>query len=171
MVALCRAARLPARVVTGFRLEGKAHTRTWHWVQVYRHGVWADFDPTQGYRGNLPRNYVAFVRDGPLLATHGVTLQAADYRISKVDVPPSIADNAQASPLKILNLARLPFSARATLATLLLLPLGALLNTFVRLGSPSCSPLSHWPWRWPSRSWTISASSPAPRWCCCPSSF
>ncbi len=56
----------------------------------------------------------------------------ADYQINEEDVPVSVASAGSSNPLAIFNLSRLPLSARATLATLLLLPLGALLNTVVR---------------------------------------
>lgn len=132
MTALCRAARFPARVVTGFELAEQSEARPLYWVQVYHSGRWTDYDPTQGFDGVLPDNYVAFSRNGPLIAVEGASILDESYQISEVDVPTSIAGAEHSNPLSILDLSRLPLSARATLATLLLLPLGALLNTFVR---------------------------------------
>lgn len=132
MVALCRAARIPARVVTGFELAEQSEAQPLHWVQVHHGGRWTDFDPTQGFDGRLPDNYVAFSRDGPLIDVRGASIKDENYQVSEVDVPASIAGGEHSNPLSVLDLSRLPLSARATLATLLLLPLGALLNTFVR---------------------------------------
>jgi len=131
LVALCRAARLPARVVTGFQVADQDDPRPLHWAQIYQNKRWTDYDPAQGFEGRLPADFVAFSRDGPLLGTSDASVTSADYQVEQVDVPASLA-GGQSNPINILDLSRLPLSARATLATLLLLPLGALLNTFVR---------------------------------------
>lgn len=132
MVALCRAAQLPARLITGFVLVEQRRGKPVHWVQVYDEHRWRDFDPTQGFFDRLPDNYVTFSRDGPLIELQGASIVSEEYQVSETDIPRMIGNGNHRNPLTILNLARLPLSARATLAILLLLPLGALLNTFVR---------------------------------------
>jgi len=131
MVALCRTAGVPARIVTGFVLAEQNPARPVHWVEVYEKDRWRPYDPKHGYEGQLPGGYAVFSRGAPLLETRNASITRVDYEVSEGDVPLSAA-GGQRSIVDILDLSRLPLSARATLATLLLLPLGALLNAFVR---------------------------------------
>lgn len=132
MVALCRAGQLPARVVTGFALADDSSALPLHWVQVHTASRWIDYDPTRGFEGRLADNYVAFSRDAPLVRAEGASILSARYQISPDYTATDLAHTGRGSPFEILDLDRLSHSARVTLATLLLLPLGALLNTFVR---------------------------------------
>lgn len=59
MVALCRAARIPARVVTGFALSEQTKGSPRHWVQVHPARQWQAYDPGDGYARDLPADYVA----------------------------------------------------------------------------------------------------------------
>jgi len=132
MVALCRAAQIPARIVTGFALADEAEAPPLQWVQVYSQGRWLDYDPTRGFAGHLPANYVAFSREGPLLLAEGASVLNAEYQVIEDDLPTTLTGTGHTNLMEIFDLDRLPLSARTTLATLLLLPLGALLNAFVR---------------------------------------
>ncbi len=132
MVALCRALQVPARVVTGFILEERRPARPQHWVQVYQDARWVGFDPVRGHADGLPPTYAAFTHNGPLLDLNGARLRGVTYDLSEHDVPVHLAGVTRASPVAILDMDRLPLLTRTTLATLMLLPLGALLNAFVR---------------------------------------
>ncbi|HKJ21578.1 MAG TPA: 7TM domain-containing protein, partial [Gammaproteobacteria bacterium] len=132
MAALCRALQVPARVVTGFILEARSVTRPQHWVQVYLDARWVGFDPARGHADGLPPGYVAFSHDSALLSLNGAHLRSAAYDLSQQAVPVNLAGVTRESPVAIMDMSRLPLLTRATLATLMLLPLGALLNAFVR---------------------------------------
>lgn len=131
MVALCRTAGLPARVVTGFSLTEQESAQPVYWVEVYEKNHWKTYDPVHGYEGRMPSNYAEFSVGLPLLDLQNVSLIDADYSVTESDIPLSVTGK-QRSFFDILDFSRLPLSARTTLATLLLLPLGALLNAFVR---------------------------------------
>ena len=54
-VALCRAKNIPARVITGYRVNRSATSPKHNWVEVYleKYG-WVPFDPSNGDVGNVP---------------------------------------------------------------------------------------------------------------------
>ncbi len=132
MVALCRAGGFPARVVTGFVLDEDSSEQPQPWVEVYTGGRWQGFDPAKGYEPPLPEAYVAFSRGAPLFQLTGMTLERASYAVRQRQIPADMTNGRRGDPLSILDLSRLPLSAKTVLATLLLLPLGALLNAFVK---------------------------------------
>lgn len=69
LVALLRAAGIPARVVGGIRLGDTARKRTTiSWVEALIGHTWVPMDPAGGYFAWLPNNYLALYRnDLPLL--------------------------------------------------------------------------------------------------------
>src|SRR5581483_7323588 len=69
LVALLRAAGIPARIVGGIRLGDTTRKRTTiSWVEAYIGDTWVPMDPTAGYFAWLPNTYLALYRnDLPLL--------------------------------------------------------------------------------------------------------
>ena len=69
LVALFRAAGIPARLVGGMRLEEAVRKRaTISWVEAWLGGVWVPFDPAGGNYAHLPANYLAlYYGDLPLI--------------------------------------------------------------------------------------------------------
>ena len=69
LVALLRAAGIPARIVGGIRLGDTARKRTTiSWVETKVGDTWVPMDPTAGYFAWLPNTYLALYRnDLPLL--------------------------------------------------------------------------------------------------------
>jgi hypothetical protein len=69
LVALLRAAGIPARIVGGIRLGDSARKRTTiSWVEARVGDAWVPMDPTAGYFAWLPNTYLALYRnDLPLL--------------------------------------------------------------------------------------------------------
>ncbi|MCC6767160.1 MAG: transglutaminase domain-containing protein, partial [Deltaproteobacteria bacterium] len=69
LVALFRAAGIPARLVGGLRLEDGARKRaTISWVEAWLGGRWLPFDPANGHYATLPANHLAlYYGDLPLI--------------------------------------------------------------------------------------------------------
>ena len=64
MIALCRAANIPARLVTGLVLTESTEARLHHWVEVYDDSRgWVGYDPLHGYQHEVPHNFLPFVKD------------------------------------------------------------------------------------------------------------
>lgn len=77
LVALLRAAGVPARIVGGLRLENATQKRaTNSWVEAWTGSEWIPLDPAGGYYGSLPNTYLALYRgDLPLIVhTRGLEL-------------------------------------------------------------------------------------------------
>jgi transglutaminase-like putative cysteine protease len=54
-VALCRAKNVPARVITGYRVDGNSPSPKHNWIEVYLQKFgWVPFDPSTGDVGNPP---------------------------------------------------------------------------------------------------------------------
>ena len=82
LVALLRAAGVPARLVGGLRLGGNGTKRaTNSWVEAWVGSAWLPLDPASGFFGVLPNDHLALYRDDvPLIVhTRGVEL---DYSFS-----------------------------------------------------------------------------------------
>jgi transglutaminase-like putative cysteine protease len=78
LVALLRAAGVPARLVGGLRLEKGAEKRaTNSWVEAWGGRGWIPLDPTRGFFATLPNTYLALYRgDLPLIVhTRGIDLE------------------------------------------------------------------------------------------------
>jgi transglutaminase-like putative cysteine protease len=78
LVALLRAAGVPARLVSGLRLEkGSERRATRAWAEVWVGTDWVPVDPAGGFFGTLPNTYLALHRgDVPMLVhTQGVDIE------------------------------------------------------------------------------------------------
>lgn len=138
MVALCRAAKIPARTVGGFILEEKRKTDRHVWCEVYLNKAWKPYDLEFGHAGKLPINYFPVRRGGVEIIRVGERdKDDADniditYQLSRRPMPRGMLGGGERSFLEILDLTRLPLVTQLSLATLLLLPFGALLTTVFR---------------------------------------
>jgi len=133
MVALCRALRIPARLVTGFEIRQQANARPLVWVEVFQNQSWVPFDPVNGYARSLPMNYVPVRRGGDEIVTYTGASNVVDrYSIERLDPPASVLQSELPHPVQILNLTRLPVPMHDVMKVLLLLPFGALITATVR---------------------------------------
>ena len=129
LVALCRAARIPARLVRGLVLKESAAATLHFWAEVYREGEWIPYDPAFGYRHTLPPNYLPFVKGiGELVHVSGTSSYAVDYAVINTDALLEVAESTHEDWREIFDLTRLPLDTRIVLAALMLLPFGALLT-------------------------------------------
>lgn len=129
LVALCRAARIPARLVRGLVLRESTRASLHFWAEVYQGGTWVPYDPAFGYRHTLPADYLPFVKGiGELVHFSGSSAFSVDYSIVNADPLLEVAESTHEDWFEIFDLSRLTLETRILLASLMLLPFGALLT-------------------------------------------
>ncbi|MDH5516648.1 MAG: transglutaminase-like domain-containing protein [Gammaproteobacteria bacterium] len=141
MVALCRKAGVPARMITGLELKDDPVAASSYWVEAFVNGRWHSYHPALGYINNLPNNFVALDKygDGIISATVNATkLPKQQLELENAILIEQIADrfispdNTRDEWYQVFILDRLPGDTREQLSLLMLLPLGALLCGFIR---------------------------------------
>jgi transglutaminase-like putative cysteine protease len=132
-VALCRASKMAARLVTGFEIRETAGLRPHTWAEVLVGEAWVPYDPENGYSGEMPHRFVPVRRDGvEIVHTSGARDLEASYALMRL--PPGSGPWASRPRhvLDILDLTRLPLEVHQVLSLILLLPLGALVTSVFR---------------------------------------
>ena len=133
MVALCRAAKLPARLVVGFDLQANDKTAPIVWVEVLHGKQWHPHDPENGYAGALPRTYVPVcLGSAAVVRTADVISVRQEYWIAPLRPPRGLNGSEPRRLGDVLDLTRLPLGTQRLLALLLVLPLGALVTALFR---------------------------------------
>jgi transglutaminase-like putative cysteine protease len=132
--ALCRAAKIPARLVTGFEIKKGDNVQPRTWVEAYladprKPAVerWVPYDPENGSLHELDYNFVPVRRDGVELirVTAGSDLAPPSYSIESI--PP-----APRTLLGIFDLRSLPGKLHEPIKVVLILPIGALFTALMR---------------------------------------
>lgn len=131
MVALSRAAGIPARIVSGFILEETFDAMLYYWVELYQDEGWVAYDPEKGYKDTLPNNFLPFnkgnaaivISEKPVSISYDIE-QHFDLEGFNLSTEKRFRD--------IFDLERFQISTRNTLAVILLLPFGALITTLIR---------------------------------------
>jgi transglutaminase-like putative cysteine protease len=133
MVALCRAAKIPARLVTGLEIRPSDDLHPHVWVEAMSKGRWEPYDPLNGFAHDLPHNFLPLRRDGGAVVRES---EMADLRLTlaarRIPPPPGQFREEGQRPVDVLDLTRLPLELHAPLAVILLMPLGALLTAVFR---------------------------------------
>jgi len=135
MVALSRAAGIPARIVTGFILTEELDAPPYYWVELYSDddSQWVPYDPEKGYFKELPANFLAFNR-----GSSGII---KSKNIDDIQIIYTIEQNYDLAGLNIIkeqrigdifDLERFPPNTRYNISLLLLLPFGVLITTLLR---------------------------------------
>jgi transglutaminase-like putative cysteine protease len=133
MIALCRAAKIPARVVSGFNLTTRSEPQMYSWVEAFVKNSWRPYDPVNGYRGELPPGFVRIRIDGnKLVRTSGDIDLRAQWSIHPMPESPITETWATRGWLRIADLTRLTPGMQHVLAIVLLLPIGALMTAVLR---------------------------------------
>lgn len=141
MVALCRKAGIPARMVTGLELKESESVNSVYWVEAYVNDKWRSYFPGPGYISELPNNLVAMDKYGDGIVS--ILNIKSKIRVRNYDLDNDIAiervpdrlispDNTRNEWYQVFILDRLPVDTREQLSLLMLLPLGALLCSFIR---------------------------------------
>jgi transglutaminase-like putative cysteine protease len=133
MIALCRAVKIPARLVSGFELTTKLNPQMHFWAEVFIKKAWRSYDPVNGYRGELPPILIPIRVEGSQVvrASADINLQT---NCSIRRMFPNPIPNAWATRrwFSIGNLTRLTPGMQAIVALVLLLPIGALMTAILR---------------------------------------
>ncbi|MDH5444730.1 MAG: hypothetical protein OEY52_04185 [Gammaproteobacteria bacterium] len=133
MVALCRAAGFPSRVISGLILKEEIETEPHYWVEVYLDEQWLAYDIAAGYREAVPENYLSLRRDGfDIVQVLNGELMKVNYDLEREYDHPYLSQFKSKNFLSIFNLQRLPLDTRNELAILMLLPLGVLITALCR---------------------------------------
>jgi hypothetical protein len=132
MAALCRASKMPARLVAGFILENTQQAHVHYWLEVFNQKNWQSYDPENGYSVQLPVTFLPVSRDN----IHIVRGAEASSYLSKYSIrqvlPSSLASSQERGLWNIVDLTRLPPSMQRIVSLILLLPLAALVTTIFR---------------------------------------
>lgn len=133
MVTLCRAARLPARLVAGIELRQLDNPGTHVWVEVYRGHNWIPFDPQYGFARYMPTHFIPLRRGAEqVVRAEDVAELAIEYSILRLGPQGSVLNTEKRHPLQIFDLTRLPLEMHEVMSLLLLLPLGTLITALAR---------------------------------------
>jgi transglutaminase-like putative cysteine protease len=133
MIALCRAARIPARPVTGFIIDAREPVTADIWLEILLDDEWISYDPVNGYEKTLPYHYVPARRgdDRVVIAAQAPSFEIA-YAITRLPRATLGAGAVRGNSLEILDLTRLPLETQTVLSLVLLMPLGALVTSVFR---------------------------------------
>ncbi len=132
-VTLCRAAQMPARLVTGFELRQVSNPRPHVWAEVYRENRWVPFDPEYGYARHTPNAFVPIRRGGEeVVRSSGVEKLEAKFSIRRLPPPAEVLQMGVRQPWQIFDLTRLPVETHEVISLMLLLPFGALITAVFR---------------------------------------
>ena len=133
LVALCRASKIPARLVTGLRITEAAEAAPPTWAEVLAGDRWEPLDPDHGAAFELPYDLMPVRRDGlEIVRARNVTGLASTFSVVRLPPGPGLWGAARSDPMAILDLTRLPLQMHEVLSLILLLPLGALVTSVFR---------------------------------------
>ena len=130
MVALCRAARIGARLTSGFEIIEDGEIEPVFWVEVLQAGSWMPYDPVHGFSIEMPWNWVKVAADTEfVVSTVGGEDVEAEFSLERLSTSGRLsAGNRHWT--SIFDLTRLPPQVHEVLSLMLLLPLGALITAF-----------------------------------------
>jgi hypothetical protein len=133
MVALLRAAHLPARVVTGLDVSASEGKQPHYWAEVYTDNRWRPLDVAAGHRDDLPPTRVPLRKGSELVVeTENAQVTKIHWRILPDKPPKGLLTSDTPHVLDVLDLSRLLPGTRTALGLLLLLPLGGLSTEILR---------------------------------------
>ena len=127
MVALCRAANIPARLATGILFMDKPIKQPHHWVEAHMGGRWRRYDPALRVYQNLGPEYMTLRRGKTkVIEIHGAKDEYVRYSVERKVSPTEMAVSRDNRVLSVLDLTNLPSKLSDAVSLILLLPLGGL---------------------------------------------
>lgn len=137
VTTILASARIPARTVHGFKLEGRQRDAPMQtWLEVHDLDNWRYFNPRTGEE-SLPRNFFIWWRGNePLINVVGgsnvqVSFAIQENHLDAVTIASSQASQRGASLIDF-SLYGLPISTQAVYSVLLMIPIGALIMVVLR---------------------------------------
>jgi hypothetical protein len=129
MIALCRAAKIPARLVTGFILIDSFDNKPHFWVETFVDDKWVSYDPENGYYEQLPTSFLPISRlNEPIVRHSENAMVSSDFDITEEIVPAGLLGHDYKRLIDILDFTRLPILMQSVLTLLLVLPVGVLIT-------------------------------------------
>jgi hypothetical protein len=133
MIALCRAVKIPARLVGGFELAARSDLKMHYWLEAFVKKGWRSYDPVNGYRGELSPNVVPVRVDGHRIARTAANIDLQTrWSIQRMYTSPIPDTWVMRGWLSIVDLTRLTPGMQSIIALVLLLPFGALMTAVLR---------------------------------------
>ena len=127
MVALCRAAQIPARLATGFLFTDIPVKQPHHWVEAHMGGRWRPYDPALRVYYNLGPEYLTLRRGRTkIIEIQGVKDEYVRCSVTRKVSPTDMAVSRDNKILSILDFTNLPSKLSDAVSLILLLPLGGL---------------------------------------------
>ena len=137
ITTILASARIPARMVRGFELDGRQrHADLLEWLEVHDGDRWRYFNPFTGEE-SLPDRYLVWWRGNePLITVEGgsnvqVGFAVQENHLDAISIAESQAAQHGAAALD-LSLYSLPIQTQAVYAVLLMIPIGALVMVVMR---------------------------------------
>jgi hypothetical protein len=137
VTTILAAARIPARLIRGFELEGRQrNAEILTWLEVHDGDDWRYFNPMTGVE-TLPDNFLIWWRGNePLVNVAGgsnvqVGFAIQENHLAAVAIAESQAAQRGATLIDF-SLYSLPISTQAVYSVLLMIPIGALIMVFLR---------------------------------------
>ena len=130
-------ARIPARMVHGFALDGRQRSaQPVTWLEVHDGDRWRYFNPATGERGIPDRFFIWWRGNQPLVNVEGgsnvdVEFAVQENHVDAVAIAETLAAQENARVIDF-SLYSLPIQTQAVYAVLLMIPIGALLMVIMR---------------------------------------
>ena len=137
LTTILAAARIPARAVHGFELQGRQrNAEPLTWLEIHDGDTWRFFDPMSGEEG-LPDRFLVWWRgNDPLVSVEGgsnvqVTFSVQENQLDAVAIAETQTVQQGASAIGF-SLYSLPIQTQAVYSVLLMIPIGALIMVILR---------------------------------------
>jgi hypothetical protein len=137
LTTILAAARIPARAVHGFELQGRQrNAEPLTWLEIHDGDTWRFFDPMSGEEG-LPSRFLVWWRgNDPLVSVEGgsnvqVTFSVQENQLDAVAIAETQTVQQGASAIGF-SLYSLPIQTQAVYSVLLMIPIGALIMVILR---------------------------------------
>jgi hypothetical protein len=137
ITTILAAARIPARMVHGFELEGRQrNAEPITWLEVHDGERWRYFNPVTGDESLPDRFFVWWRGNEPLVSVEGgsnvqVAFAVAENHLDAVAIAETRAAQTGASVVDF-SLYSLPIQTQAVYSVLLMIPVGALIMVILR---------------------------------------
>jgi len=133
IVALCRASNIPARLMAGIFLQESIGAELHYWAEVSTEDQWLPFDVDLGFSAEVPVNLLPIAYDTESISYfEDETPLETSIDIETVPAFAGTMGDEKKKLIQIIDLTRLSLTTQHMLASLLILPFGALITQLFR---------------------------------------